>query len=209
MNAEAECNRGWTLEALQQREPGAVEGWFREQADLLYRFILYRVGKDRELTTDLVQETFLTALRKIGDYDPDRGAMFVWLTTLARNEIRRALRQRKRTQTYAEFWEKADRLLAQAYAELATAPLADEVLERAETAELVQLTLSSIPGNYSRVLTEHYRDAQPIKAIARRQGLTEGAVKSMLHRAREAFRQAFETYARRPSGQLPPRRAVP
>ena len=174
---------------LRQREPAAVERWFIEHADALYTFVFYRVGRNEELACDVVQETFVTALGKIERYDPDRGTMRAWLTYTARNCIRKALRHGR----HCAFWEEIDEKLLAAYERIATSPLPEEAVSCRETAELVRTTLSSIPGNYRDVLARHYWRDEPIKEIARALGTTEGAIKSLLHRARLAFKTAFLT----------------
>ena len=182
------------LPLLRNRQPQVVERWFLEHADAVYTFVFYRVGKDEELATDVVQETFAKALRKIEQYDPRRGAMLAWLTYLARNCIRAALKQKGRYQTYAEFWDGLDRKLVAAYRELATAPLPEEVLEQRETAELVQIAMANIPSHYQRALTQRYYQQQALEEIARAEGMTPGAVKGLLHRARLAFKTAFQAF---------------
>jgi RNA polymerase sigma-70 factor (ECF subfamily) len=58
---------------------------------------------DRELAEDLVQETFLRALRAADSYDPRRGAPVAWLVAIARrvqvdhHRSDRARRARERT----------------------------------------------------------------------------------------------------------------
>lgn len=183
------------LNALRARQPAAVESWFREYADAVYTFAFYRVGKDPDLATEVVQDTFVTALSRIEEYDPRRGLMLPWLTYRCRNSIRKALRHRRRGEALADFWEETDRRLLATYKQLAIAPLPEEILHRQETKELVHLTLASIPGNYQQVLTMHYIEQRPLKEIATSQGLSEGAIKSMLHRARLAFKTAFVTFA--------------
>ena len=73
------------LEALQRGEPQAIEDWFENCADPLYAFAYFRVGKDEQRATDVVQETFLEAMKRMSRYDPQRGSMMAWLTTLSRN----------------------------------------------------------------------------------------------------------------------------
>ena len=60
----------------------------------LWRFCLYRVGNDRHLCEEVVQETLLCAIRRLSEYEPGRGAgkILSWLTGLARDEIRTQLR---------------------------------------------------------------------------------------------------------------------
>jgi RNA polymerase sigma-70 factor (ECF subfamily) len=169
----------------------AVKKWFYAYSDALYTFVYYRVGKDSDIAGEVVQETFLQALRKISDYDPHRGSMLVWLTYLSKNNIRKSLRAKQRHVSYEQTWQEIDRCLLQAYELIATEPLPDEILEREETAEIVRMTLANIPGNYKVVLTEHYYQQKALKEIAVSMGVSEGAVKAMLYRARKAFKSAF------------------
>ena len=185
-----------------------IERWFLEHADAIYTFVFYRVGRDEELATEVVQETFLAALERIEDYDRERGPMLPWLTYTARNCIRKALRQRGRLRSLGDRWEVIDRKLLAAYSELASSPLPDEILEKEETAELVQMALSNLPDNYRRALQQHYCLQRPLREIADGLGVTEGAVKSLLHRARLAFKAAFETIADSFERQPRPRRVI-
>lgn len=196
------------LHALRSRERHAIETWFLEHSDALYTFVFYRVGKDEELATDVVQDVFVTALDKIGHYDPARGGMFAWLTYVARNCIRRALEKRGQYVGHAAYWEEIDRKLLAACKELATAPLPEEVLTRRETTELVHMALSNLPENYQRALRQRYYEQWPLQAIARSEGVTEGAVKSLLYRARQAFKTAFEMFADTLDDRVPTRGAV-
>lgn len=176
---------------LKNRDPRTIEKWFHSNADMLYTFIYYRVGKDGDLAAELVQETFLTALGQIHRYDPQRGSMLTWLSYLSRNHISKALRERGKEKSYSRLWDSIDNQLQRAFGRIATQPLPDELLSRTETTELVQVTLANIPGNYRAVLKAYYYRKKPIRQIADCLGTTEGAVKALLHRARNAFGEAF------------------
>jgi len=209
MNDHDEQTAGYEIRQLRDRRPQAVERWFLEHADAIYTFVFYRVGRNEDLATEVVQETFLAALERIGDYDQERGPMLPWLTYAARNCIRKALRQRGRLKSLGDRWEAIDRKLLAAYGALAISPLPDELLEREETAELVQMALSNLPDNYRSALRQHYCLQRPLSEIADGLGVTEGAVKSLLHRARLAFKAAFETIAGSFERQPRPRRVIP
>ncbi|MHC4739992.1 MAG: RNA polymerase sigma factor [Planctomycetota bacterium] len=179
------------LQKLLTRDTEAVKKWFHAYSDTLYTFVYYRVGKDSDIAAEVVQETFLQALRKIANYDWQRGSMLVWLTYLSKNNIKKELRAKHRHISYEQVWQEIDQFLMQAYELIATEPLPGEILEREETAEIVRMTLSNIPGNYKVVLTEYYYQQKAVREIAVSMGVSEGAVKVMLHRAREAFKAAF------------------
>jgi RNA polymerase sigma-70 factor (ECF subfamily) len=179
------------LKRLARGNTPAIEQWFNTYSDTLYTFVFYRVGKDPALAADIVQETFLDGLRRINLYDPDRGSMFTWLTYLSKNFIKRTLRERGREISYDRIWQDIDSGLLTAFEQIATEPLPDEVIEKAETAQLVQMTLANIPANYKHVLKQYYYQLKPPKEIAVSVGVSEGAIKTMLYRARQAFKTAF------------------
>jgi RNA polymerase sigma factor (sigma-70 family) len=195
MNEHSQALPDSDVRLLRRRDPGAVERWFLAFADPLYTFVFYRVGRDADLAADVVQETFLSALGRIEDFDPRRGAMLSWLTYLSRNPVRSALRQRSRSRDLGAAWEEIDRRLLRAWREIETAPLQDEVLERHETADLVRMALANLPEDYRQALRQHYCQRRSLAEIARLRETTEGTVKSLLHRARAAFRVAFLTIA--------------
>ncbi|MHC5062074.1 MAG: RNA polymerase sigma factor [Planctomycetota bacterium] len=179
------------LRKLAKGNAQAIEQWFDAYADSLYTFVFYRVGKDSTLAADIVQDTFLDGLRRIHLFDPDRGSMFTWLTYLSRNLIKSTLRERGRETSYEEIWQDIDSGLLTAFEQIATEPLPDEVIEKEETAQLVQMTLANIPANYKHVLKQYYYQLKPPKEIAVSVGVSEGAIKTMLYRARQAFKAAF------------------
>jgi len=182
------------LGRLQSREPHAIQEWFEAFADCLYTYVFYRVDGDEQTAADVVQDTFVEALAHIDQYDPERGTMAAWLTTLSRNHITRALKARGRFAAVAH-WKSVDADLLASFQRLATEQLPQEALEKKETRDLVQMTLASIPGNYRKVLVLHYHRGLSLRDIASRAGKSEGAVKVLLHRARQAFKEAFSRMA--------------
>jgi len=187
---------GWTeqrvdIEGLRLGRPDAIETWFETFSDPIYSFIFYRVGKDRSLAEDVAQETFLTDLENIGRYDPSRGEMFPWLTYIARNNIRKALRHARRHVRVGRLWDDVDSSFFAGLQRLNEAALPDAVLERQETAELVRLALSQLAPRYQDLLRAHYF-AETAVGTADREAPSPGAARVRLHRARLAFKAAFE-----------------
>jgi RNA polymerase sigma-70 factor (ECF subfamily) len=179
------------LEGLRRRRPQAIARWFERYADPIYGFVHYRVGGDPDLAADAAQDTFVTALSTIDRFDPERGDMFPWLTFIARNSVRKVLRQNSRESHLLELWGRVDRRLAEALESLEQTPLPPDVLEREETQELVHAALAALRPRYRRALEQRYFEDLPLGEIAAREGATEAAVKVLLYRARRAFHAAF------------------
>jgi RNA polymerase sigma-70 factor (ECF subfamily) len=164
----------------------------------LYRFCLYRVARNRHLCEEVVQETLLRALRDLALYDPQRAAnnIFPWLTGLARNEIHRALARERGTVSLETLWANMDKELLAFYARLDSEPFTDELLQREETRELVNATMSQLPSHYREALEAKYVSGRSVRDLATCWHLSEKAVESQLTRARKAFRATFLALAR-------------
>lgn len=179
------------LRAAGRGDAEAIGRFYDAHVDGLYAFVFYRVGRDAALAEDVVQNTFALAIERAADYDPGRGSLGAWLTTLSRNVIRDQLRAHRRADELAATWDRIDRSLAQVYQALADAPLSGDVLERAETRDLVNMTIAHLPDQYRRVLARKYVDGQPLETLASELGISVDATKSLLARARRAFRDTF------------------
>jgi RNA polymerase sigma-70 factor (ECF subfamily) len=70
----------------QRGENEAFGALYDHYVDVVYRYVLYRVG-DQMLAEDLVSETFLRALRRIGSFTWQGRDIGAWFVTIARNLI--------------------------------------------------------------------------------------------------------------------------
>lgn len=183
------------LAAAARGDVAAFDRIYDEHVDALYAFVFFRVGRDASLAEDAVQETLASALRRHAEFDPERGTMGAWLTTLSRNVVRDLLRHHRRASDLAASWERIDRSLAQIYGAMASEPLPGEVLAREETRDLVQMAIANLPETYRSAISRTYIDGQTVAQLAAEQGLSIDAAKSLLARARRAFRDAFATLA--------------
>jgi len=73
------------------------ESWVDQYGDFLYRFTLYRV-KDPSIAEDLVQETFLAALKARKNFQ-GRSTARTWLIGILKHKIVDHIRKRVREQT--------------------------------------------------------------------------------------------------------------
>ncbi len=159
----------------------------------LYRFCFYRVGRRHDECEEVVQETLVKAMRDLERYEPARSGddVFPWLTGLARNEIHRVLNRHKASANLEQFWQRMDEQLRSLYGALDREPFGDALLEREETREMVNATMSQLPAHYRDALEAKYMFGQSVREIAAAVKTTEKAIESQLTRARQAFRATF------------------
>jgi RNA polymerase sigma-70 factor (ECF subfamily) len=184
---------GSDLPAARAGDRAAIGRFYDAHVEGLFAFVFYRVGRDQTLAEDVVQETFAVAMSREADYDPARGSVGSWLTVLSRNVIRDQLRAHKRSDELQATWERIDATLAQTFASMAETPLPGEVLERAETRDLVHMAVANLPEQYKTALTRKYVDGESLETLAGELGISVDATKSLLARARRAFRDTFAT----------------
>lgn len=171
----------------------AFDEFFNTYIQRLFRFALTRVG-DEATAEDVVQATLVTAVRKIGTWRGE-AALFTWLCTLCRRTIAQHWERSQRSPRIASLDESPD-LRADLEAMAVDLDQPDRAFERQEVAELVQLTLDSLPGRYGDVLEWKYIRGLSVAEIAARLESTPKAVESMLSRARDAFREGFLSVVR-------------
>jgi RNA polymerase sigma-70 factor (ECF subfamily) len=144
--------------------------WVTELFDRIAGYVLWRCGGATELADDVLQDTWLTAARRLRDFDPSRGPFEAWVCGIAANVIRNHLRAAAR---------RAARIRP-----LATEPAQPELAGKSER---VAAALAALPDRYERVLRAKYLDGRPVADIAAAWGESEKAVESLLSRAREAY----------------------
>lgn len=185
------------LDRAREGDERALADLYERQVEGLWAFVLFRVGRDPALCEDVVQATFLAALEPGAPrYEPARGSLHAWLCSLSRNLIRKHLRDHRRARELGATWERIDATLVQIFQNLDRQPLGDEVLARAETRELVQATIANLPDDYRDALERKYVHGHSMRELAERFELSEIATKSLLARARRAFRDSFAALAR-------------
>ena len=154
--------------------------WYDTHFDRLAAYTRWRCSGLPELADDVLQETWLVAVRRLGSFDPAKGAFFDWLCGIASNAARSAIRARYRQKTRSRQLVPGD-----------DRPTPD-VSEATEKAERVAAALAALPDHYEAVLRAKYLDRKTVDAIASARGDSPKAVESLLSRARQSFREAYE-----------------
>ena len=155
--------------------------WYDETFDELYRYVRWRCGGRRDWADEIVQETWLMAVRRIRRFDPRKGSFLAWLRGVAANLLRNDLRKRRRL---PKFHQSADGQMGET--SKAGSPGDDRQRE-----ELVAAALDALSEREEGVLRAKYLEGRSVAEIALAGGETPKAVESLLSRARQAFREVY------------------
>jgi RNA polymerase sigma-70 factor (ECF subfamily) len=83
-------------DAVLAGDADAWRRWYDLHFDRLAGYVRWRCAGLRDLTDDVIQETWLVAVRRLSAFDPTKGAFFDWLCGIASNAARIAIRTRGR-----------------------------------------------------------------------------------------------------------------
>jgi RNA polymerase sigma-70 factor, ECF subfamily len=164
----------WELvAAAQQGDQAAFGQLYDRYVDVVFRFVLFRVG-DRPLAEDLTSETFLRALRRISSVSYQGRDVGAWFVTIARNLV-------------------LDHVKSSRYRlEMTTADILDssaddrgpehEVVEEATATELMRC-VAQLGRDQQECIMLRFMQGLSVSETAAVMGRNEGAVKALQHRA--------------------------
>jgi RNA polymerase sigma-70 factor (ECF subfamily) len=192
---EQDLPQDWT--ELAQRcmdgDSGAWAEMVRTHQKRVYG-LCYRFTGNASDAEDLTQDVFLKIYSNLGSFDPARGSLPVWISTMTRNLLVdnfRRTRNQRATSSLDDGWEQTeelkpvDRLVA-------GGPTPHESAARKELAQMVQGALAKVSVELREAVI--LRDLQDLdyKEIAQVLSIPEGTVKSRISRGRAELARLLE-----------------
>jgi RNA polymerase sigma-70 factor (ECF subfamily) len=167
---------------LRAGDNGAYEQLIRTHAGALTA-VARRFFGDTAAATEAVQDTFVSAFKAMGDFE-GTSKLGTWLHRIAVNACLLKLRGRKRGRLVA--LESDDH-------EARTAA-SDDTISQAETCARVRECVEQLPEAYRTVIRLRDLEGLSTEETARHLGTSDGAVKTRLHRARQALKTILEPH---------------
>jgi RNA polymerase sigma-70 factor, ECF subfamily len=166
--------------AFRRREDGSLEEAYRRHAPAVLGFLVSVTG-DRGAAEDVLQEVFVDAWRRAGDFDPRRAGLATWLMVIARSRAVDHLRRR-----IPEPRDHTDPAVV-----TATDPVdaVDDMLGRWRFAAL----LATLSEEDAHLLRLRFHEGLSQSEISERTGMPLGTVKTRMNRALERLRALVET----------------
>lgn len=153
---------------------------YERYRDVMYRYCLARTGAAHD-AEDLVADVFLRAMQALDRYE-DRGLPFVaFLYRVARNA---AIDRGRRTRPDMSI----DDLTSHPESDLNVEAEAVRSLER----QALAAAMSKLKAEYREVLLLRFVEGYPAADVGRMTGRSEGAVRTLQHRALERLRKELD-----------------
>jgi RNA polymerase sigma-70 factor (ECF subfamily) len=136
----------------------------------IFRFALHMSGR-RETAEEVTQEVFLALVSESRKYLAERGDLQAYLIGVARNKVRRQIRQSRALENLARIEPVVE---ADSF----------ESLSREQEHRALRAAILSLPPNYREVVVLCDLENIDYAEAARQLGCAIGTVRSRLHRAR-------------------------
>lgn len=149
-----------------------------------------RMLRDDTRAEDAVQDAMVAALRNLGNFRGE-AQLGTWLYRVGANAVLMGMRRDRRA---ADRTVRASSNLTQEANWLSgtqSTVVPQQVLEKAEQAELIRWAVDQLPDHYRCVVMLCDLDEQPLEEVARSLGLTPGGVRTRRLRAHRMLRSAL------------------
>jgi RNA polymerase sigma factor (sigma-70 family) len=166
----------------------ALEPVLQAHAEALFSsVILARIG-ERAQAEDLLKDTLVTAIEKIGDFEWQGRTLFFWLRQIALRRIVDLHRRLGRTRRLEEALAGEAEGAANAEA-VDVALIAEE--DRRRASARIEATLARLPERYGRAIRLRLVQDRPRQECADELGVQVATFDVVLFRAVRAFRKAY------------------
>lgn len=155
--------------AMMAGQPSALGILYDRYASLVYRLAL-RILTNPQEAEDLTQEIFLTLWRS-GTYNPDRGSLGSFLTTLTRSRAIDKLRSRGTNLKFIQRW-------SQMMVTQTSPPTPFESASLSQRSHYVRNALTQLPEKQRHVLELAYYEGLSQSEIAAQLGIPLGTIKT-------------------------------
>ena len=191
------------LRPPQLPQKSGPESWVDEHGDYLYSFALLRL-RDRELAEEVVQETFLAALKARNNF-AQLSSERTWLIGILKHKIIDHFRRSSRERPVADFetaWNDDDSFMTSGewvrhwnreYAPVEWKDDPTQVVEQQEFWEVFNRCLAQLPRRLAEVFTLREIDGLSSEEICKTLNISPNNLWVMLHRARALLRRSSET----------------
>ena len=164
---------------------------------IAFNAALHKAGGDIEVAEDAAQATMLEAHKRQDTLRDERG-LKTWLRTTARNKVIDHYRKTGRDipvdpqgSNDRHHDDRSQSLLDQAHAGQDPDDVAIDRVAQQELRSSVTEAIDMLPDQMAQMVRLFYLDDVPTSEIAERLGVSDGAVRTSLYRARQTLRRHF------------------
>jgi RNA polymerase sigma-70 factor (TIGR02943 family) len=175
-------------------QPVNPDDWLEKYGDLLFRYAIVRVN-DQTVAEDLVQETFLSALKAYSNFKK-KSTLGTWLVSILKHKIIDHYRSSQRKDEI-NISPPEDAFQENGFWDLQKAPRdwgdhPEKAIEQQEFQKILQLCFSYLPERMAQILSMRSFDGVESDKICKILNISLSNLWVLLHRARAQLRRCLE-----------------
>lgn len=180
------------VERLRRRDEAAFNLFVRAYQARVFSLVQRMLGNRAE-AEDLAQEVFITVFRSIDSFRGD-ARLGTWLYRVAINHCKNRIKylDRRVNRGHDALDEEGGRALTEGGPVMSRPDRPDEAMQGAELNKVIDRALGLLEEEHRTLVVLRDLEGLSYEEIMTITGLPEGTVKSRLHRARAALREAIE-----------------
>ena len=201
---DAQIDDATLVARLKQRDRSALEELIQVHGAKMYGVALQFMRNEYD-AREVMQDALVSIWNKIGSFE-GKSAFTSWIYRVTANAGLMALRKKKRHENDVSLDTPAsddDDTPLPALRLSDKGPLPDSVAMTDELGDQVRAAIDQLPEPYRAVVLLRDVEELPMDEVMEATGLTEPALKSRLHRARLALREALLPYLKGQDIQKP------
>jgi len=166
----------------------STENLVENHGDYLFQFAMSKL-KNRDISLDMVQDTLLTTLEKIDQFE-GRSSLRTWMTTILNRKI-------------IDHWRKDKRNNGSISSEKISGEINDTVMhqnpknpaeltEQAESRSIMEMCMDQLPDQWREILHAKYYDEKNGEEISKEFSITSSNFWVIVHRAKAQLRGCMD-----------------
>jgi len=194
------CKSGYRMNQTSSEDVNSIAtNWVESHGDYLFNFAIGQV-RDTNIAEDLVQETFLAALKSQNNFS-GRSSERTWLVSILRHKLydylRKACRERAvRVEPLPASEDDAsfEDSLAWIHQVAAESTSPSRRIELAEFRAHLEKAMGKLPPRIAQVFQLYTIEERPNAEVCERLNISESNLWVMLHRARKQLRTELDSW---------------
>jgi len=160
----------------------AIADFYSRHVDAIYRSVFNQVGRDQQATQDIVQDTFIAAMKSAKNFE-GKSSAYTWLYGIAHRKVADYFRKKKLDGRYLSRYQETP----QEIFEVLKDPV--DLEDNAIIKTYLQDILQQMPLHYRQVLLLKYIDGMSVTEIATIMDRSPKSIEGILSRAREELKK--------------------
>jgi RNA polymerase sigma-70 factor (ECF subfamily) len=177
---------------LHRNDPSAIEELYTTYFDRLYSLVYNQVDRDRNTTEDIIQDTFLAAVKSSKQFR-GQSSTYTWLCSIAYHKVADFYRRKASEARHIDHSFNVD-ALDSGEQQAETAFYANPT-DSIDTATIVRQAMAGLPWDYRQVLILKYVDEMPVLEICRIMRRSPKSIEGLLSRARKALKAGLPNWS--------------